>query len=133
VKPETIQHLETAARNRELARALVSLGPTMGLPSPPFEWVAVVAFYAAVHYVNAILWEWGGVKPDTHTERTWYVEYHPPLAAFRLEYRHLNIHGWNARYAAGYRLSLRQAQTLVEVTLLHVERVVCSSLGVSPF
>ena len=54
VKPETIQHLETAARNRDLARALIGYGPGMELHSPPFEWVAVVAFYAAVHYVNAI-------------------------------------------------------------------------------
>jgi hypothetical protein len=95
--------------------------------------VAVIAFYSAVHYVNAILWEWGGVRPDTHTERTWYVDHHPPLAAFSIAYRQLNAQGWHARYAAGYRLTLPQAQHLVEVNLLQIERGVCSALGINPF
>ena len=132
MKPETIQHLETAARNRDLARALISHGPGMGMNTPPYEWVAVVAFYSAVHYVNALLWEWRSIKPDTHTERTWYVGNHAPLSGFSLDYRLLNSHGWNARYAPGYRLQQSQVAVLVNVHLDQIEATVCSALGVSP-
>ena len=132
MKPETIRPLETAARNRDLARALISHGPGMGLHTPPFEWVAVVAFYSAVHYVNALLWEWRSIKPATHTERNWYVDNHPPPAAFSLDYRVLNSHGRNARYAPGYRLQQPQAIALTNVHLAQVETTVCSALGFSP-
>ena len=105
----------------------------MGLTSPPLEWVAVVAFYAAVHDVNAILWEWRSIKPETHTERTWYVDNHPPLSAFKLDYRLLNNHGWSSRYTPGYRLNSQQAQNLIDVNLAQIEAVVCSALGTTPF
>lgn len=133
MKPETIQHVETAARNRDLARALINQGSGMGLRPPPFEWVAGVAFYSAVHYVNGLLWEWRSIKPDTHTERNWYLDNHPPLSAFKLDYRLLNSHGWSARYAPGYRLLPHQAQALVDVNLDQIEATICSALGISPF
>ena len=91
-----------------------------------------MAFYSAVHYVNAILWEWRDLRPGTHTERTWYIENHSPLSAFKLDYRQLNSHGWHARYARGYRLQQERAQALVDVNLAQIAATVCSALGISP-
>ena len=132
MKPETTRCLEQAARNRDLARFLLTSATSSGMTPPPIEWVAVVAFYSAVHYVNAILWEWVGVKPDTHTERTWYVDTHPPLTVITLDYRQLNNHGWHARYTPGYRMSQADVQYLLDTALTNVETLICSELGVNP-
>jgi hypothetical protein len=71
VEQRTGEHLETAERNRDLARLL--LAPSMaaslsthGFRQPPYEWVAVIVFYAAVHYVNAYLWERLRLEPNDH-------------------------------------------------------------------
>ena len=132
MKPETIEHVETAVRDRNLARALVRHGVGLGLEPPPYEWVVVVGFYAAVHYVNALLWERYSIKPNTHAERTGYIGSLAPLTTCRLEYRQLNNHGWSARYAPGYRLSEQLARALLDVNLARVEEVVCSRLGLTP-
>lgn len=49
---------------------------------PPFEWGAVVAVYAAVHYVNAFLYERLGFTPDGHIEKTRYLHSLPNRITF---------------------------------------------------
>jgi hypothetical protein len=132
VKPGAIEHIETAFRNRDLSRLLLQQGAQLGLQPPPFEWVTVVAFYAAVHYVNAFLWEQLGIMPSSHTERTGYVASVSPLTSCRIEYRQLNHHGWSARYAPGFRVQEQQARALLDGNLAHVEGIVCASLGIAP-
>jgi len=132
VKPETIEHIETAGRNRDLARELRSLASSLRTQPPPFEWIAVIAFYSAVHYVNALLWEQHGIAPANHTQRGGHIATLSPLTRARLEYRQVNSHAWNARYVSGYRLSETQTRDLLDANLVQVEAVVCRALGITP-
>jgi hypothetical protein len=43
---KTLDHLRVARRNRDFARALLEQD---GLTPAPWEWIVVIAFYAAVH------------------------------------------------------------------------------------
>ena len=123
--PKTRQHLALAARNRDLARALVSgsIRPTPG------EWGVVVAFYAAVHYVNAYLWEQRRVEPANHGERLARVRGERTLQACREAYRHLQHAGYLARYDVTFRLPERRAARLVRDDLGIVEATVQNALG----
>ncbi len=53
MEQKTADCLWTAERNSDLATELLATH----MQTPPFDWAVVIAFYAAVHYVNAYLWE----------------------------------------------------------------------------
>lgn len=77
-----------------------------------YDWVAVIAFYAAVHYVNAYLWEMDNhYSPENHRERAEKIDNLPDLRLIRAHYRRLNRLGYNARYNETYRLNLSTAQS----------------------
>jgi hypothetical protein len=79
MKPETVEHLATAARNRDVALALTD-PDALGLQPPPLEWAAVATFYAAVHYANAYLWEGHAFVPRSHRERELELARHADFA-----------------------------------------------------
>jgi len=133
VEQRTREHIETAERNRDLARSLLAPSVTTsliahGLQQPPYEWVAVIAFYAAVHYVNAYLWELLRLEPNDHSERTRYVRNDRTLRRCRVAYGRLRDEGFKARYTRGYRLSSQRAHGLVNVDLANVEAVVMAAV-----
>lgn len=80
---KTRDHLRVAQRNRDLARALLSRNR---LAPEPWEWVAVIHFYAAVRYVNAYLWERYHVEPANHQQRTYGVHQDSAINACQGEY-----------------------------------------------
>ena len=43
--PTTREHLETAARNRDIAHALINPTLLVDIQPPPLDWAVVVAFY----------------------------------------------------------------------------------------
>lgn len=132
MKPDTLGHIATAGRNRNAAQELLTLVTSMNVQPPLYEWVSVMAFYSAVHYVNAFLWERHGLAPTSHGQRGSYIATLAPLPSLRLEYRQLSSHAWNARYVHGYRLSERQIRDLLDINLPYVEAMICAELGVSP-
>ena len=69
MEPRTEAHLATAQHNHDFARALLEPAVARVFSSPPLEWAVVVAFYAAVHYVNAYLWERQRYEPRPHDDR----------------------------------------------------------------
>jgi hypothetical protein len=75
----TRQHLDRAARNQAVAEAFADAPASLGLRPPPFDWAVVAAFYAAVHYVNAYLWERYGLEPRNHAEQVRAVATDPNL------------------------------------------------------
>lgn len=126
--PRTVDHLWVSARNRDLARAL--LDPTLaGLQPSPWEWVAVITFYAAVHAVNAYLWETRRYAPSTHGERSAEVRNNPSFSACWLSYRTLSRVGYYARYDERYSLTEREARELLDVDFRAVEATVMLALG----
>ena len=126
--PKTANHLRISVRNRDLARAL--LGPANdGLQPSPWEWVAVMAFYAAVHAVNAYLWEVRRYDPANHGDRRAQLRLSLPITACSRDYRHLERLGFNARYDERFSLTEQQARELLDVDFRRVEATVMQALG----
>ena len=126
--PKTINHLRIAERNRDLARAL--LDPALGSLRPtPWEWVAVIAFYAAVHMVNAYLWQTRQYEPTNHGERWTAVRFTLPISRCSRSYRALQDAGYFARYDEMFAVSEQEARELLEVHLRRVEATVMQALG----
>lgn len=124
-------HLQAARRNRDLARAL--LGPSLAdLRPAPWEWVAVIAFYAAVHYVNAYVWEVARVESSSHGERLARIRREPAIRHCRRRYLRLQEFGLLARYEPTFTLSEQEARDLVQDNLRNVEITVMTALNLPP-
>lgn len=125
---ETSEHLQTAERNRDFARSLPNRSIGSLLPGPRYEWVTVIAFYAAVHYVNAYLWERYRVRPRNHAERGQYVTRDPVLRRCARAYDRLQDAGFKSRYTALYRIPDWRAEGLVNVDLAEVGATVRAAI-----
>ena len=62
------------------------------------DWVVVAYFYAALHWVDALLFEKDGLNPDTHEIRRDYVKQKWYLRGISYEYRNLKDRSEDARY-----------------------------------
>jgi hypothetical protein len=129
LKPETHQHMQQAERHRAVAEALENPGRVTGLQPPPFDWAAVAAFYAAVHYVNAFLFERLGREPGDHRVRRGLVARVPELRYVLGSYDTLFDLGWHARYTAGFRVTQAAARQAVRQYLENVRNAVYQTLG----
>lgn len=90
----------------------------------------MAAFYSAVHYVNAFLWETLAFRPSNHDERTDRVYSEPALNPVYDNYTLLSDHAWKARYYRDYRIPHADIQDLLHTDLAGVESAVESALGV---
>lgn len=93
--------------------------------------MAVIAFYSAVHYVNAYLWERYRFTPSSHGERSGGVRNDRAIRACRPNYGRLRDAGYYARYDERFALSEQDARELVETDLRRVEATVLLALGES--
>ena len=121
-------HVETAEENDRLARSLLAPAMAEGLPRPPCEWATVIGFYAAVHYVNAYLWERHGIAPRDHTERAYHVRHDRILRRCALAYARLADAGYKSRYIPRFRIAPARAYQLVHVDLANVWSVVLAAM-----
>ena len=127
---ETIDHLRIAEANRDLALTL--LHPSAGSVRPRrWEWVGVVAFYAAVHYVSAYLWERRQFAPSSHAERGRLFLSDSILYPLRRRYRVLQVYGYEARYEVDFAATEANARELIDNDLRAVEAAVLRALGMS--
>ena len=117
-----------AARNRNLARSLMAPAQA-GIEPAPWEWVAVIVFYSAVHYVNAFLWERYHLTPRNHGERTYGVQQDPLISPCAQSYDDLKDIGFHARYSETFSVSEQSARMLLNVRLRDVEATVMQALG----
>jgi hypothetical protein len=127
----TQQHLDRADRNRSVAQTLCSPGIASVLKPPPEEWAAVAAFYAAVHYVNAYLWEKLRLEPADHPERNRWIQRAPPLRPIFGAYKTLADLAWDARYKAQFQVHSRVIQDAVHQRLERVRAQVMCELNQS--
>jgi hypothetical protein len=91
MEPQTTQLLRTAERNQLFAVSALA-NPEL-LPSLR-EWAAVAAFYSAVHYVNAYLYEQQQFEPANHGQRYTAIMRTPELRVLRSNYQDLNDVGY---------------------------------------
>ena len=87
--PLQSEHITKAERNEKLAETLFR--------TSYIEWAVTVLFYAAVHYVDAILAA-SGLHPDSHGQREDAINANPTLMTVRPQYRILDTLSRNARY-----------------------------------
>ena len=128
MEQETRDHIETAERNRDFARSLLSSPVAQLLSAPPNEWATVIAFYAAVHYVNAYIWERYRIEPRNHAERGQYVQQDPVLRRCERAYRQLRDAGYRSRYVRLCMVPRSEVEGLVNVELAHVEATVMGAI-----
>jgi hypothetical protein len=124
--PATVHdHLLQGNYNKDLAHKLIASGCAI---SPlPLEWAAVVAFYSAVHYVNAALRK-KKITVHNHTERANWIARLTELRPAGAPYQSLYTLGWNARYVAGFKISPGDIRHALNVDLAEVEAIVRSCL-----
>jgi len=125
----TVAHLTKADHHRAVAQALIGSAGSQVSQPPPIDWALVAAFYAAVHYVNAYLWERYHKAPGDHSERTWGVQQDSGINACLTSYDFLKDAGYKARYDETYSLSEQDARILPEEDLREVESTILRILG----
>ncbi|HZS02645.1 MAG TPA: hypothetical protein VFE37_28280 [Chloroflexota bacterium] len=130
LKPETAEHLARAERNRAIARALCDPQQCSSVQPPPWEWAAVAGFYAALHYVHALLWELHGLTPHDHPARRGYVARTAPLNRVLGAYDTLYDLGWQARYRRTFRPKPQEVLTAVHQQLDTIRSLVYRVLSV---
>lgn len=121
-------HLLTARLNQQFATQVAD--SPLGAPSGgELNWAAVAAFYAAVHYVNACLWEVARIEPRNHGDRQKHIATWPMLSLFLPEYLALFDYGFRVRYVAGFQIRHDDLHALVAQNLSVVRQTVERRLG----
>lgn len=119
----TRDHLQLADENYEFAERFRMISPQ------PLRWVAVVAFYAAVHYLSAYFWEKQGIEVSSHRQRGRLMRSVEPLETIRTNYERLYFRSLEARYRPRATFSNADVQTLVERDLELIYEYVTDALG----
>lgn len=88
-----------------------------------------MVFYAAVHAVNAYLWEFRRHEPPNHGDRRISIRSTLPLRGCHRSYRSLEEAGFDARYNEKFSLTELGARELLEVDFRQVEATVMQALG----
>jgi uncharacterized protein (UPF0332 family) len=87
--PRQQEHISKAERNEKFADTVSG--------TAYLDWAVTILFYAALHYVDAIL-AVSGVHPDSHSQRGDAMGANATLLVVRHEYRILETLSQNARY-----------------------------------
>jgi hypothetical protein len=128
VEERSRDHLETARYHQRFAQSLLDPTLTPRLPDGKYEWATVMAFYAAVHYVHAYLWERHRYNPRSHAARAQRVRHDSVLRQCEPAYSRLLSASMSARYERLYQIHETRARGFVEVDLAQVEAVVTAAI-----
>lgn len=90
--PSLVEHIEKSRHNEDLAYLLSS-------KTAYFDWAVTILFYAAVHYVDAVL-SVSRVDPLSHEQRHTAMRVNGTLRHVFKQYRTLETLSRNARYFA---------------------------------
>ncbi|GEM_PF-4571527 len=113
-KPETQQHLDAADRNYRFAVALLT--DAVNLVEPPaYDWVLIIAFYAAVRYINAYHWQRFDADPADHQARNGFVNRVDALNAVAEAYNLLYGRSRAVRYKAGRAVNEQAANAALSI------------------
>ena len=93
-----------------------------GRSQPSIEWSAIIAFYGAVHYINAYVWEHLRYEPESQIERLHMLETFQDLKPLIDHYRRLWDYGTRARYIPLFTLPVAILQRLLDIDLATIEQ-----------
>lgn len=92
------------------------------------RWGIVVAFYAAMHFVNAYLWERIRTEPANHRERESFVVNVSAVRPVSNDYLRLFAASYLSRYEPGYRIPNEREREHMLVNLEAVRVAVLTAL-----
>jgi hypothetical protein len=124
--PRTRRFIQTADENEQFARDVLS--DPESKPAA-LRWAAIALFYAAVHDVNAYLWERARLEPKHHEDREQLMFRWPDLAPLVRYYTALKNHAWRARYAPGAESPRHVVEGLLMSNLDPLRRSIRASLN----
>ena len=105
--PTTSEHLVRAKQNIRFAESF-------DLKTTPYlDWVVTAYFYAALHLVDALLYEKDHLNPELHEHRRDFVKGKWYLRGISTEYRSLKDHSEDARYRLITMTSIKIEKTIV--------------------
>ena len=105
--PTASEHLARAKQNLRFAESFDRK------TTPYLDWVVTAYFYAALHLVDALLWEKDRLNPELHEHRRDYVKQKSYLRGISPEYRSLKDHSEDARYRLITMTSIRVEKTVI--------------------
>ena len=89
--PTKDEHLSKAARNEKFAEYLAE-------KTEYIDWGVTILFYAALHYMDAVL-SVSAIDPRDHKARHTAIGVNDTLRRVYREYRLLETQSWNSRYS----------------------------------
>ncbi len=102
MEERTRKHLNTAHANRAYSLSILNNGEDAS--EAELNWAAVAAFYAAMHAINAYLWEIARLEPSSHRDRRAIIGQWPTLSMLERSYAALFNRSLLARYEPEYRV-----------------------------
>ena len=117
----TLSHLAKAQANRTYA---VEVLDDEDASQAALNWAGVAAFYAAMHYVNAYLWETARLEPANHLDREAIIGNWPALAPLSQAFRALFTYSIDIRYAPQFQLRRADLRRMIERDLARIARTV---------
>jgi uncharacterized protein (UPF0332 family) len=89
----------TSAEHRQRAEHNLQFAQSFNLETTPYiDWVATAYFYAALHWVDALLWKYDRYDPGCHEHRGAWIKRVWYLRAIKDDYFDLKDYSENARY-----------------------------------
>jgi uncharacterized protein (UPF0332 family) len=89
----------TTQEHRFRAESNLRFAQSFDLDSTPFiDWVPTAYFYAALHWIDALLYHQDSIDPEDHEGRRELVKQKWYLRGIRDEYRNLKDYSEDARY-----------------------------------
>lgn len=133
MEEQTEQHLAVARTNRRVATEYFTFATSQfaTLPAPAIEWTVVIAFYSAVHYVNAYIWETLGREPANHGQRKAIVFADRRLERIAPTYADLQAQSMLIRYGRTFHLSPERIQEALD-GLWEIAIVISDALDAEP-
>jgi len=125
MKARTRWGIETAERDRRLAEYLAATSSEI---LPDHRWATIAAFYAAVQYVNALLFERLDFIPRSHMERESAIAMIAELNAVQDAYYRLKEAAVTARYTPRSTLTYETVRRYLDILLPAIRDAVLANL-----
>ena len=117
----TLGHLAKARANRTYATEILNDDDAS---QAALNWAGVAAFYAAMHYINAYLWETARLEPANHLDRETVIGNWPTLAPLSRAFRTLFTYSIDIRYSPLFQLRPEDLRRMAGRDLARIARTV---------
>ena len=140
MKPTTLDYITRAESHRAVSIALMDPAARSPARRPPYEWVHVIVYHAAIDYVQALIFERTSVEHvNHHRARRSAFAREPESSAQSAQgrtllehYQRLEIRAHDARYTLGFSAHAIDADGALYEDLDPIRTAVRAALGLPP-